>query len=664
MQQIVASVPCLAPPAWALLERALIAAMNAAIEPFLAKYTRPDGTLIWGGTAEQHGRDDVDDFYEACYNWPLLYLLGGDERLLTVGLRQWEAITRQLGELGLLHREFERGADQFHQGESLIYFYFLCLADPANPRLQELAERFASFYTGDDPDAPNYDPQLRIIRAPHNGSAGPRWGYKDVPPEQIYADWAPEMERYGLPFHDVPGVSSFADLRTPEGARRMGEVSQWRYGRGDVATNLLATSLVTNAFLLSGAERYRGWVEAYTQAWLERAEQNGGIVPDNVGLNGAVGEYTNGKWYGGLYGWTWPHGFYNIGMATCVAGANAFLLSGSERYLDLARWQIEAVLDRRIITDAQGRAMSLAHHFAGQLPPAGGRAEALLVPYRYGDAGWFDYQPLPPTYPTALWNVSQSAEDYARIEQLRALDPVDWRTLWPGRGKEDAGHEGPWLRFLAGENAAYPEQMLAQSLGHVYRRLALIAADSTDLEQLGDKNVHHWVHLWQNLNPVTTEALVQLTLGAPQSIYNGGLLHAPLRYFDAQRRRPGLPEHVAALVERVEAGEVALRLVNLSPLQRQVVIVQAGSFAEHRFGRVRFTALTSAYPGEPWAYQSPPLATEERELRVDAPQLQIELPPGTEIYLQLETLRNRNTPTYHSPWGAWVVDVTRMVGGA
>jgi len=94
------------------------------------------------------------------------------------------------------------------------------------------------------------------------------------------------------------------------------------------------------------------------------------------------------------------------------------------------------------------------------------------------------------------------------------------------------------------------------------------------------------------------------------------------------------------------------------------VIVQAGSFAEHRFGRVRFTALTSAYPGEPWAYQSPPLATEERELRVDAPQLQIELPPGTEIYLQLETLRNRNTPTYHSPWGAWVVDVTRMVGGA
>ncbi len=57
-----------------LLERALIAAMNAAIEPFLAKHTRPDGTLIWGGTAEQYGRDDVDDFYEAFYNWPLLYL--------------------------------------------------------------------------------------------------------------------------------------------------------------------------------------------------------------------------------------------------------------------------------------------------------------------------------------------------------------------------------------------------------------------------------------------------------------------------------------------------------------------------------------------------------------------------------------------------------------
>ena len=158
MQEITASVPCTAPPAWAVLERTVFDAMAAAVEPFLAKYTAPDGTLHWGGTAAQHGRDDVDDFYEASYNWPLLYLLGGDTRLLEFGMQQWEAVTRQLTTLGLLHREYERGADWFHQGESMLAFYYLCLADPQHPRLHDLARRFADFYIGTDPDAPNYDP--------------------------------------------------------------------------------------------------------------------------------------------------------------------------------------------------------------------------------------------------------------------------------------------------------------------------------------------------------------------------------------------------------------------------------------------------------------------------------------------------------------------------
>jgi hypothetical protein len=59
-----------------------------------------------------------------------------------------------------------------------------------------------------------------------------------------------------------------------------------------------------------------------------RALENGGLLPDNVGLSGQVGEYLDGKWYGGLYGWSWPHGYYNIGMAATVAGANAFLVTG------------------------------------------------------------------------------------------------------------------------------------------------------------------------------------------------------------------------------------------------------------------------------------------------------------------------------------------------
>ena len=58
---------------------------------------------------------------------------------------------------------------------------------------------------------------------------------------------------------------------------------------------------------------------------------------------------------------------------------------------------------------------------------------------------------------------------------------------------------------------------------------------------------------------MTTEALIQLTLGAPQLLYNGGLLLARLRYFDAQRRRPGLPPDVAALVETLEARRTVVQ---------------------------------------------------------------------------------------------------------
>ena len=50
------------------------------------------------------------------------------------------------------------------------------------------------------------------------------------------------------------------------------------------------------------------------------------------------------------------------------------------------------------------------------------------------------------------------------------------------------------------------------------------------------------IHLWQQCNPVVTEALVQLTWGGPQVIYNGGLQQARVRYYDAGRRRPGLPQ--------------------------------------------------------------------------------------------------------------------------
>ena len=646
---ITATQPLLEPPVWAVLERRLFDTLDQSVYPFLERYTQPDGTLTWGDTL--HGRDGADDFYESSYNWPLLYLLGGGDHLLALGDRQWEAITRQVAALrpvGQIYKEYERGYDWFHQGESNLYFYLLCLADPQRPERQARTRRFAGFYLNEDPEAPNYDPERRLIRAPHNGSGGPRWGTSDAA-EPRYG-WSAGMARYGLPLHDVPGIATYDDLRDPALARRMGAAMQERMGRGDVPANLAATSLLTNAYLVTGETRYRDWVVDYTEAWLERARRNGGLLPDNVGLSGEIGEYLGGRWYGGLYGWTWPHGFYNVGMAAIVAATNAALVTGDLSYLDLARTQVDRIMDLGEQRDPRHGPMSLREHWTGQFaalaamqPPA---AATFLVPYRYGDHGWFDYQPLAPMYPTAIWAFTLDQADWARLERLREVEPFDWRGVYGFRTKEDAGHEPPWLRFLAGDNPTYPEQILRASLGQAHWRLDRIRADQADLRTV---NIHHW----QQLNPVLTEALIHLTLGAPPPVYNGGLLHAPLRYFDAARKRPGLPPDVAALVTRVVQDGLDVQLVNLSPTAAREVVLQAGTFGEHRFDSVRYTALDAtsraAYPGGP-SYAPPPLEEAERAQPVGSTHLWVQLPPATHVTLRLATTRFANRPSYQGPW--------------
>ena len=71
-------------------------------------------------------------------------------------------------------------------------------------------------------------------------------------------------------------------------------------------------------------------------------------------------------------------------------------------------------------------------------------------------------------------------------------------------------------------------------------------------------------------------ALVELTTGAPYPMYHGGLLHARVTYYDPERRRPGLPEDVTALVEAVDPEGFRLQLVNLSPQEGRRVIARAG----------------------------------------------------------------------------------------
>ena len=284
--------------------------------------------------------------------------------------------------------------------------------------------------------------------------------------------------------------------------------------------------------------------------------------------------------------------------------------------------------------------MSLAEHFAGQLPAD----REFVVPYRFGDRGWFDYHPMATRLPAALWSVSEQAQDWQRLAEIRRRSGADWRTVVSLRDKEDAAHEPPWLAYLAGDNPGYPEAILGRSYAQACRRLEQIRHDDADLTAV---HIHHW----QDANPVTTEALVQLTTGAPQIIYNGGLLHCRVRYFDALRRRPGLPQDAAALVTAIRPGAMELHLVNTSASTERRLIIQAGGFGEHRFGTVRYAQRTSAYPGPISNGPAPEPHSRPCSLKVDDRYLQVVLPPATELQLTLDMERHAGTPGYHTPWG-------------
>ena len=593
-------------PAWALRQRHLIAAMNEAAPLFQRRYTRADGTYVW--REEFPGMDGSDDGYESYHNWPLFYALGGDADLHERSRFLWEAVTRQFTAYGQVHREFDAGYDWMHHGESSLYFYYFGLADPERRRDRDRALRFAGLYMGDDPEAPNWDPEKRMIRSPINGSKGPKPAYS-------WEDWSTirdVLSLYPLPFEDLDVPTRLidwegesvrgADWCDDEVYARILDALNSRQMGADVPLNLAATSLAANAFLYTGDERYRTWVLDYLLAWAERIEANGGICPDNVGPGGLIGENMGGKWWGGYYGWAWPHGLRTVIEPLSIAAMNAVLLSGDLGYLEIARGQLRRILDLGRVEDGR-----------------------YLVPCRHTDTGWTSFRLPEPHYLGQLWYMSQAREDRLLIEQLPQTR-TSWRRIEPGRGKGDDIHFAPWFCYLDGRLDDYPARILEAQYAEVARRMDLMRSDGGDPSQW---DVHHW----QDINPVHTEALVQLTCGGPQIIYHGGLLHVRLRFYDASDRRPGLPPHTAALVSALDADSTTLHLVNLSPLHRQDLVLQAGAFGEHIFTEVVEEGVPGAQPQA-----------------VEGKWLGLNLGPGCAATLRLGMKRYCRSPSYDQPW--------------
>jgi hypothetical protein len=630
---ITASVPLLEPPAWAVAQRELFDLLDYAWRRFERDFTGMDGRLTYGDRLTS--RDGVDDFYETFFNWPQLYLLGGADDLLFAAEQHWEGVTRQLTELGMLRDEYERGYDWFHQGESLQLFYFLCMAAPE--RWAERALRFAELYV--DPAHGNYDPHHRIIRRPHNGSDPRRQGLFDG----TSYPWLPqEAQMYGFPLDWLPPPGA----AEPDEDPRLGEQMRRRMGTGDTAVNLAAAGLVLNALIVSGQQRYRDWIADYVGAWLKRTAANGGIVPDNVAPDGTVGGLLEGRWYGGHYGWSWPHGWYSVGHAATVAALAAVAATGDESFLDLVRPTLEEILAQGKVMPFTDADSSLQSRWIAQLGEDV-HIPTLHVPLRYADKGWFDYNPMLMSVPTALWHHSAAAADWAPIARLRAASGHDWRTVRAFRSKEEAGHEEPWLAFLSGDNPTYPERILAAAQAQVRHRLARMERyRGSDVPEAD-------IHLWQQSNPVVTEALVQLTWGGPQVIYNGGLQQARVRYYDVHGQRPGLPRSVAALVSRIDPQATVVDLVNLDPLADEEVIVQAGAFAEHTIRTAHHTACTDpSWIGGLYDYGHGRPTVTSATTPVDGPWLLVRLPRSTTVRLTLHLDLRTRPPSYRSPFEA------------
>jgi hypothetical protein len=377
------------PPEWALLQRELMAANAAGAHAFMEKYVDDRGYLRhterWGGN------DGPDDAMENFHNWPLAYALGAPQSLLDDYSRAWEGHLLQFTEAraegipaaanGMYEREFITSFDWEHTGEGLQAFFFYGLCRPDDPKYRERVVRFAGFYNGDDPLAPNYDPEHRVIRSLHNGSRGP----KMTPATE--QDWG------GLPVPGEPG--------------RLTRYSTASEVAGDHPLNLLSTTLGTTAYMLTGERKYRDWVLEYAGAWRDRILANGGNVPTRVGLDGTIGG-EGGKWYDGVFGWNfWPQesGRNYFMRGPRVAMGNGLLLSGDLGWIEPLRRQMANLHAVRRVENGQ-----------------------VLLPNKHGDDGWYGYVPnrhRNVELDIYLWSLGES--DKERVSDLPWIAYLDGR---------------------------------------------------------------------------------------------------------------------------------------------------------------------------------------------------------------------------------------------
>lgn len=583
-------------PAWALLERQLLRANSVACEQFAEKYVDERGYLLhtprWGTL------DGPDDAIETFFNWTLLHAMGGSDSVLALYKKALEGHYKQYGELrtsltklasdGAYYKEFITQSDWFHTGEGMRAFMFLGLSDPNNAVFRERMKRFARMYMGEDPEAPNYDPQNKVIRSLWTGSKGPM-----LNKATIY-DWVgdPVPGSFHL-LHNRAGRKTLLNMKTYY-PKMLAHCKEYLDSVGDHPLNLASTNLGLNAFALTQDAKYKNWVTEYTTAWKQRTEQCNGNIPSNVGLNGKPGGEYSGQWWKGTYGWNFTIFDGEIDEIAhrnqALAGAwpgfgNALLLTGDQSFVGVLRRQLDNIYAQKKVVDGK-----------------------TLLPQMYGDPTGYNGKGNPSWYHyTGNLLHDRLAEVYFLSMDRKDLERV------PIKG---------WLAFLEGQNPEHPVQALQADLEHVRRNMHEINADSTTADtRLADYLLE--------INPAATNSLANLTMGA---YFSGGriwTLHSRFRYFDPVKRRAGLPEDVGALVEKLEVDAATLMLVNVDPVEARTVTVQAGGYGEHRFESVEIAGKTQT---------------------INGPLLHVRLEPGCGARLRFRMARYVNPPTLAHPW--------------
>ncbi len=537
---IVVSTP-MTPPAWALLEREVFRAGSDASVMFFNKYFDERGYLEH--VARQGTLDGCDDAIETFNNWTLFHAMGADNRVLDMYRKMLEGHFKQytecttkttdIGKNGIYYKEFYRHWDGLHTIEGLRSFFFQGLTDPHDPVYVTRMRRFSGFYMNEDPDAPNYDPEHKIIRSTLTGSNGPL--LRKVTAVDYVGD--PTPGKFNL-LHDTKGRGNKEMLdfeaEYPTMLKWIDDDGWW-ITDGDTPLNLPYTHLATCAFMLTGEAKYRDWVLEYLDAWKERIIANGGNIPGNIGLDGTIGGAHGGKWYPGYLMWNTRYTLFTWPMWSSFG--NAYLLTGNASYIDLLRRQIDNLYEAGKTIDG-----------------------TFTIPHHYGDDGWYGF-----------------SKDLCINELIKlylwSLDPKDLERISKDR----------WVSFLLGNNPTFPEEVLARELSYIRNNVERIRTDITT----PDTRLADWA---QQNNPVTTTQLVQLMTGG-QRVDEGmdrlfGILHCQVRYFDPENRRAGIPQDVAALVTAIDRTATHVTLVNVNQIEPREVVVQTGAYGEHQCVKV------------------------------------------------------------------------------